>query len=119
MKADQLYDYLLQAAARNAALVLTFDDGDKYNLATVDLCYSVGRDGERDIEPLCVSFESCLNDSNKHLQALRDGELNTPGVLCESTKPATPVGMWYGVENVVTIWDDAKNYVVYHRDHVA
>jgi hypothetical protein len=111
-----LYDYLLRAKTRNVALVLTFDDGDKYSLGNVDLCYSIGRDGLRETEPLRVSFDTCMNDSHKRLQAHRDGHLKTAGVFWTSTDPIEPVDMEYGVENLITVWDDDKSYVVYDRD---
>ena len=70
METAHLYDYLLRAKARNVALVLTFDDGDKYSLDSVDLCYSIDREGMRETEPLHVSFDACLSTSQKRLQAL-------------------------------------------------
>ena len=115
MESDQIYDYLVQAKTRNAILLLTFDDSDKYSLADVDLCYSIGRNGSRETEPLVVAFDDCLNESNKRLEAYRDGELKTPGVYWTSVEPIAPVQMQYSVEDIVTIWDDNKNYAVYNR----
>lgn len=116
MDSAQLYDYLLQAKARNVAMVLTFDDADKYLLDDVDLCFSIGRDGSRETEPLVIAFDDCMNDSRKRLQAYRDGRLKTAGVYWTSTDPIEPVNMEYSVENLVTIWDDDKNYFVYDRN---
>ena len=115
MESTELYDYLLQAKNRNAQLVLTFDDRDKYTLDNVDLCFSIGRDGCRETEPLVVAFDDCTNESNKRTQAYRDGELNTDGVYWTSVAPTKPVNMEYTVENVVIIWDDDKDCVVYER----
>ncbi|MEL7498330.1 MAG: hypothetical protein AAFN77_12025 [Planctomycetota bacterium] len=116
MESAKLYDYLLQAKNRHALLVLTFDDADKYTLDNVDLCFSIGRDGSRETEPLLVAFDDCINESNKRLQAYRDGELSTAGVYWTSTDPIAPVNMEYTIENVVTVWDDDKHYVVYERN---
>ena len=113
---ENLYDYLLNAKKRNAMMVLTFDDTDKYALCDVDLCFSVGHDGARETEPLVVAFVDCLDESKKRLQAYRDGELNTAGVYWTSTEPIAPVNMEYTIEQLVTVWDDVKNYVAYDRD---
>ena len=115
MDTSRIYNYLLHAAKHNATLFLTFDDGDRYPLDKVDLCYSIGRDGQHETEPLRVNFDDCLNKSHKRLQALRDGYLKTPGVHWTSTAPTEPVGMDYGVEDISAIWDDDKNYAVYER----
>ena len=118
MDKRRLYDYLLHAKNRNAALVLTFVDGDEYSLDDVDLCYSVDRDGQRETEPLRVSFENCRNHSLKQLQARHTGRVNTPGVWWTSTEPTESVGMEYGIQDVAKIWDDDRNYAVYERDTV-
>ena len=116
MERSQLYDYLLQAKTRSACLLLTFDDGDQYRLANVDLCYSIGHDGSRETEPLMVAFDDCTTDSKTRLQAHRDGNLKTVGVYWTSADPFEPVNMEYSVENIATVWDDDKNYVVYDRN---
>ncbi|PQO29099.1 hypothetical protein C5Y96_15190 [Blastopirellula marina] len=117
MDSAKLYDFLLQAQKRNAPLVLTFDDGDKYALDNVDLGFSIAdREGLRETEPLVVAFDDCVNESNKRLQANADGKLKTPGVYWTSTEPAYPVNMEYTIENVVTVWDTDKDYVVYDRN---
>ena len=110
-----IYNFLLHATDRKAMLFLTFDDGDRYPLDKIDLCYSVGRDGQRETEPLHVNFDDCLNKSQKRLQALRDGCLKTPGVHWTSIHPTEPVGMDYGVEDISIIWDDDKNCAIYER----
>ena len=119
MDSSQLYEYLLQAKARNANMVLTFDDDDSYTLNDVDLCFSIDRDGSRATEPLVTAFDDCMNDSNKRMQAYRDGVLKTAGVYWTSIAPIQPVNMEYSVENVISIWDDDKNYFVYDRAGVA
>ena len=116
MQSGQLYNYLLQAKARNVALVLAFDDSDTYSLADVDFCFSTGRDGLRENEPLVVAFDDCLNDSRGKLHAYRDGDLKAAGVYWTSTEPSEPVNMEYNVENIVSIWDDDKSYFVYDRN---
>ena len=116
MDSSQLYDYLLQAKVRNTNMVLTFDDHDSYALNDVDLCYSVDRDGSRETEPLVVAFDDCMNDSNKRMQAYRDGSLKTASVYWTSIDPIEPGQMEYRVENLVTLWDDGKNYFVYDRN---
>src|SRR5262245_51228521 len=115
MDVRNLYDYLLRAAIRKAALVLTFDDGDKYSLSSIDLCYSIDRDGQRENEPLDVSFDNCLTESNKRSQALREGRLKTPRVSWTSEEPIEPVGVSYGVDNVLTVWDEDRQYFVFDR----
>ncbi|MEJ1095649.1 hypothetical protein V9L00_03515 [Pseudoxanthomonas sp. CCNWLW206] len=113
MEAAHLYDYLLRAKARRGAWVLTFDDGDSYPLDSIDLCYSFGRDGTRENEPLQVTFDSCTRVSQKRTHAHREGYLRTTGVFWTSTDPIEPVAMEYGVENVVAVWDEDKSYLVY------
>ena len=108
MESGQLYDYLVQAKARNVALVLAFDDSDTYSLSDVDFCFSTGRDGLRENEPLVVAFDDCLNDSHGKLRAYRDGYLEAAGVYWTSTEPNEPVMVEYNVENIVSIWDDVK-----------
>ncbi len=117
MKSTQLYEYLREAKKRNAPLVLTFDDDDKYSLDNIDLCYSIGHDGLRENEPLVVAFDNCINESKKRIQAYRDGKLKTPGVYWTSTPPFSPVNMEYAIENIVAVWDDDKNYAVYDRNN--
>jgi hypothetical protein len=56
MDAEDLYDYLLLAKDRNESLIVTFDDGDRYMLSDVDLCFSFAYDGSRETEPLLVNF---------------------------------------------------------------
>ena len=115
MRSNEMYDYLLRAKDRNAALIVTFDDSDRYLLNDVDLCFSSDHDGSRETEPLVVDFENCLTDSKKRIQAYRDGELKTNGVYWTSQDPIMPVMMQYEIEDVAAIWDDNKNYYVFER----
>ena len=115
MDADKLYDDLLLAQNRDEYLVVTFDDGDKYQLSNIDLCFSSTFDGSRENEPLLVKFENCLNEPSKKLKAYQNGRLRTAGVIWTSIEPVAPVGMVYEIENVVAIWDDTKSYFLFDR----
>lgn len=115
MDVDKLYDYLLLAKGRDEHLILMFDDGDRYPLFHVDLCYSCTHDGSRENEPLVVHFEQCLNEPTRKQRAYQDGFLLSAGVYWTSIEPVAPVMMGYEVENITAVWDDTKNYFLFER----
>ena len=110
-----LYDFLLEARRREERFVVSFDDGDAYLLSKIDFCFSVNRDGEREDEPLKVEFADCLNESASQRKAQAFKETPLAGIWWTSTPPVSPVAMSYEIKNVISVWDDARDYFVFER----
>lgn len=113
MTSDDLYDSLIQARKRNENYIVTFVDLDAYQLQHIDLCYSLDRNGHRETEPLRVNFDNCLHDSRRYRDAIRNGREGSPNVWWTSTDDSEPVGCDYSPQDVVAVFDEERQYLVY------
>ena len=90
--------------------VVTFTDGDAYEIRDLDI-----HGYYEDRFEICVEFAKCLQTSRALTQALAEGYLKTEGVSWTSVKPHAPVAKTYVIQKIESVFDRNKNYCVYER----
>ncbi len=114
MNDEQLIEYL-KRVNHDPDFVITFSDGDGYRLMHVDINGSFDTNGELESLRLDVEFKHCLKPSKKQRLAWDAGRLQLPEIWYTSVNPYVPVGASYKVHELMTIFDESKNYFVYQR----
>jgi len=114
MNDEQLIKYL-KRVNHDPDFLITFSDGDGYLLMHVDINGSFNINGELESLRLDVEFKHCLKPSKKQRLAWDAGRLQLPEIWYTSVKPYVPVGASYEVHEVMTVFDERKNYFVYQR----
>ncbi len=101
---------------RHTALVVEFDDGDRYPASALDLS-GENPDGEFEI---CVKFADSIGRSHAEAVARAAGSLrrSPPGTAWTSTIPPEPVGFRYTASRVRVIYDQLTGLPVYERDQI-
>ena len=84
-------------------------------MADLDLTFSTDMNGEREDEPIVVSFEKCIGESIKRIEAIKKGPNNIFDIYWTSQQPIEPVGASYTVEDIKNIFDDDKQYFIYEK----
>jgi hypothetical protein len=95
-------------------LVIEFDDGDQYPVASLDL---TGENPDGEVE-ISVRFEDCLGQSQAEARALEAGSLqrSPPGTWWTSETPRRPIGMSYTTRQIRSVYDIEAGYAVYERE---
>ncbi len=99
--------YILRASLR-PTIVVTFDDGDRYPMSTLDL-WGENDDGEFEIY---AKFTDCLDGSNSHRRALAEQIQN----CFYRSDSRDPVAMLYTLDRIASVYDEDDNYFLYERD---
>ena len=91
--------------------VVTFSDGDSYEIADLDIQGYFEDDFE-----IRVAFDKCLRSSAAMQEAMESGYLQTQRVSWTSRKPFIPVAKTYLIQDIQSIFDRTENYDVYSKN---
>ena len=91
-------------------MVVEFDDGDRYPVATLDL-QGENQDGKFEIY---AAFQNCLGKSHAYARALEAGSPEQfHGSWWSSDKPRQPVGMQYTLDRIKSVYNNEAGYYLH------